>query len=211
MRSTLVPYDPTVQPINQIQSTANRPYCAAPRVRCGSTWTRGHAQPSSVSSFFDASVQLDVPEMPLPAAPHRCRPHRTKSDADWARAQGRLRNPAPRPVASAVPSPHRAAPRTAGPCPVTAPRGWSVLPLAPSRRTHPSGGRPIWCGAARLDPARRFRSPPVPSIPSRLASPSTPATGEGAVQRRRRPQRIRPPAPASPSPAATHQVRLRSR
>jgi hypothetical protein len=125
--------------------------CPGSWPRGGSTWSYSRPRASITFSF------LLTPQFNSPC---RCRPHRTKSDADWRR--GVSVNPAPRPVASAVPSPHRAS--DCGPCLVTVPRGWSVMPLAPARRNAPRL-RAIWCGAARSGPTI-----PIPSRPpSRLA------------------------------------------
>ncbi|PVH65173.1 hypothetical protein PAHAL_2G436700 [Panicum hallii] len=116
--------------------------------------------------------------MPLPAAPRRCRPHRTKSDADWPGGTTVTPRPARPPPPAQSPRPGPAS----WTCPVTATSGWSVLPLTlpPARRTHPA----VWwlSGAARSDPMI-----PIPShtlhrsVPSR-PRPSTPATGAGTAQ-----------------------------
>jgi hypothetical protein len=160
---------------------------------------------------YDPPVQLGLPRnAPAGRAPLvSASPHL----AGRRLAQGRFRNPAPRPVASAVPS-SQAASRLGqlDRAPSRPPRGWSVLPLAPSRararRTHPSGAS-IRCGSIRPDDSDPHSRPSRPVS----VSLSTPATGQGAVRRRRprrRRRRIVPLAPASASPAATRQVSLGS-
>ena len=121
--------------------------------------TRGH---HLFFFFLTPQFNSNFPEMPLPAEPRRCRPHRTKSDADWRRGV----SVTPSPARSLPPSRPRTAPRTAGPAP-SRPRVDGRFCPWPLRGR---GARirlvPIWCGPCGS--IRPDDSDPLPStIPSR--------------------------------------------
>lgn len=186
--------------------------CAAPRVPAPRRLhlelfaaTRGH----HLYLFFDASVQLEVPRNapagrapPLSASPHQ---------VGRRLAQGRFRNPAPRPVASAVPvpasrlgqlDPARSRPRVDG----------RFCPWPPRGRGARIRLVPIWCGSIRPDDSD---PPPVrPSFPSRSLALHAGDRRRGSARRRRPRRRRRRIVPLArrlrPSPAATLQVSLGS-